>query len=70
MPFFAIDSEKCINCGTCVKICPLDVFRAGETVPEIRYREDCQSCFLCQIYCPKDAIRVDTIRNRPTPLLY
>ena len=53
MPIFAIDSEKCINCGTCVKICPLDVFRAGETVPEIRYREDCQSCFLCQIYCPK-----------------
>lgn len=70
MPIFAIDSEKCINCGTCVKICPLDVFRAGETVPEIRYREDCQSCFLCRIYCPKDAIRVDTVRNRPTPLPY
>ncbi|WP_346665402.1 ferredoxin family protein [uncultured Mailhella sp.] len=70
MPVFAIDPEKCVNCGTCVKICPLDVFRAGETTPEICYREDCQSCFLCQIYCPKDAIKVDAVRNRPTPLPY
>lgn len=70
MPIFSIDAEKCINCGMCVKVCPLDVLRSGESVPVICYREDCQSCFLCQIYCPKDAITVDSIRNRPTPLPY
>ena len=70
MPIFSIDAENCVNCGKCVKICPLDVLREGKTTPEIVYREDCQSCFLCQIYCPKDAIKVDTIRNRPTPLPY
>ena len=53
MPIFSIDAENCVNCGKCVKICPLDVLREGKTTPEIVYREDCQSCFLCIIYCPK-----------------
>ena len=52
MPIFSIDAESCVNCGKCVKICPLDVLREGKTTPEIVYREDCQSCFLCIIYCP------------------
>lgn len=56
MPIFSIDAESCVNCGKCVKICPLDVLREGKTTPEIVYREDCQSCFLCIIYCPKHAI--------------
>ena len=50
MPIFSIDAESCVNCGKCVKICPLDVLREGKTTPEIVYREDCQSCFLCIIY--------------------
>ena len=45
MPIFSIDAENCVNCGKCVKICPLDVLREGKTTPEIVYREDCQSCF-------------------------
>lgn len=70
MPIFSIDAQTCSNCGTCVKICPLDVLRDGETTPEIVYREDCQSCFLCVIYCPKKAINVDSRRGRPTPEPY
>ena len=41
MPIFSIDAESCVNCGKCVKICPLDVLREGKTTPEIVYREDC-----------------------------
>ena len=69
MPIFSIDAESCVNCGKCVKICPLDVLREGKTTPEIVYREDCQSCFLCIIYCPKHAITVDTERGRARALL-
>ena len=70
MPIFSIDAENCVNCGKCVKICPLDVLREGKTTPEIVYREDYQSCFLCIIYCPKHAITVDTERGRATPEPY
>ena len=70
MPIFSIDAESCVNCGKCVKICPLDALREGKTTPEIVYREDCQSCFLCIIYCPKHAITVDTERGRATPEPY
>lgn len=70
MPIFSIDAQRCVNCGMCVKICPLDVLRAGETVPSIVYREDCQSCFLCCLYCPKNAITVNAERGRPTPSPY
>ena len=35
MPIFSIDAESCVNCGKCVKICPLDVLREGKTTPEI-----------------------------------
>ena len=31
MPIFSIDAENCVNCGKCVKICPLDVLREGKT---------------------------------------
>ena len=60
MPIFSIDAESCVNCGKCVKICPLDVLREGKTTPEIVYRED----------CPKHAITVDTERGRATPEPY
>lgn len=70
MPIFSIDAERCINCGKCVKICPLDVLRKGETIPEIVYRADCQSCFLCSIYCPERALVIDAERGRPTPEPY
>lgn len=70
MPIFSIDAESCVNCGKCVKICPLDVLREGKTTPEIVYREDCQSCFLCIIYCPKHAITVDTGTGTATPEPY
>lgn len=68
MPIVDISDELCINCGTCVKICPLDVLRKGEKKPEIQYRQDCQSCFLCKTYCPKKAISITATRARPTVL--
>lgn len=55
-----VNEEKCIGCGTCVEICPMDVFRMDEKRGKstIRYRDDCQSCFQCEMECPAQAIRV------------
>lgn len=48
-----IDHEKCIKCGLCVKLCPMNNL-TGEGVPVPR-----KSCILCQRcvgFCPKNAI--------------
>ena len=68
MPIMEIKTEECVNCGTCVEICPLDVLRSGEEKPEIKYREDCQSCFLCLEYCKTKAIVVTAERARASSL--
>lgn len=50
-----IDSEKCILCNRCVKICPE---MAMENEGEIVNREDrCIRCGLCESRCPVDAIK-------------
>lgn len=68
MPIISISDERCVNCGTCVKICPMDVLRDGKKKPEIVYLQDCQSCFLCRMYCKADAININVERARPTAL--
>lgn len=53
-----IDEEKCVGCGTCAQICPLDVlkFHKKEKKVEVRYPEECWHCRACAIDCPKGAI--------------
>ena len=54
-----IDKEKCIGCGTCVQICPCEVFdvdhRPG-TVPVALYPQECWHCNACVLDCPKKAV--------------
>ncbi|SHJ94999.1 4Fe-4S binding protein [Desulforamulus aeronauticus] len=53
-----VDAEKCIGCGTCEDICPLDCIRMDEAgKPFIKY-ELCWYCGSCQIDCPCEAIKV------------
>lgn len=66
----ALDKNKCIGCGTCVEVCPMDVFRmdskAGHSV--ICYLIDCQTCYNCELECPAGAIQVSPYRKgKPLP---
>lgn len=71
MAIQAIVRERCIDCGICYQICPMDVFgRIGKLV-YVAYPEDCMCCFLCEIDCPKEgAIRIDGRRSRHIPFPY
>ena len=59
-----INHEKCIACGKCVDICPVDVFFGtddfGKTKgkqPDVTYPEACWHCNWCVKICPvEDAV--------------
>ena len=55
-----IDEDRCTGCGTCVDICPGDVFwgsTEGQT-PVIRYPKECWYCNACVLECSEEAIRL------------
>ena len=57
--FYGIDrktvsTDKCIQCGLCVKICPADCIKMKDGYPF--FGENCVSCFACAQWCPMQAI--------------
>ena len=49
------DTGKCVSCGKCKKVCPMDV----DMTDNSRKRKngtDCILCFECVKACPKDAL--------------
>ena len=57
-----IDSNKCVRCGLCVQICPMDILRMKSTEDEkhveVIYPEECWHCRACAIDCPQQALRL------------
>ncbi|MCX8158385.1 MAG: ferredoxin family protein [Candidatus Diapherotrites archaeon] len=52
-----IDYSKCIKCGTCVNVCPMQVFIMKDK-PEVAHPEKCVQCKACEVSCPTQAIKV------------
>ncbi|WP_304048323.1 4Fe-4S dicluster domain-containing protein [Desulfovibrio piger] len=53
-----IDPQKCVGCGICKSICPMQIFYQKEVkqVPEIIYGEECWHCNACVLDCKTCAI--------------
>ncbi|GHU86511.1 ferredoxin [Clostridia bacterium] len=47
-------STTCINCGTCVGVCPVDAITRGQIVHEIN-QDLCIGCGACAASCPVGA---------------
>lgn len=56
-----VDEEKCIGCGNCVEVCPVDVYEIqdGKSVPI--NAEECLGCESCLEACEEDAITLTEI---------
>ena len=54
------DLGKCIGCGSCMKVCPMDVFRFDTAARKsvIAYPENCQSCGQCFVNCPGRSLTI------------
>ncbi|MFC1910964.1 ferredoxin family protein [Chloroflexota bacterium] len=53
-----IDEDRCIDCGTCVDICPEDVFWGSVEgqKPVVGYPDECWYCNSCVLDCTIQAI--------------
>jgi ferredoxin/flavodoxin len=47
--------EKCIGCGTCANVCPVQNIKIVDKKPLFQHR--CEMCFACDEWCPHSAIR-------------
>jgi NAD-dependent dihydropyrimidine dehydrogenase PreA subunit len=54
-----VDKEKCTGCGTCVNICPVNVFELKDGKSEPIRAKDCIGCKACEVNCPTGAIKVE-----------
>jgi ferredoxin len=51
---FNVD-ERCLGCGTCVKVCPVGNIKLEEGRPV--WMHCCEQCFACLQWCPQSAIQ-------------
>lgn len=51
--------DKCVGCGECADICPVNVFEMIEGKSEPVNAEDCLGCESCMEVCSTGAITVE-----------
>ncbi|MGL5440176.1 MAG: 4Fe-4S binding protein [Filifactoraceae bacterium] len=52
-----VDTDKCVSCGKCKKVCPMDVDVTSNSRKRINGTE-CILCFECVEECPKNALHL------------
>jgi Fe-S-cluster-containing hydrogenase component 2 len=54
-----VDSEKCVSCGACVTLCPVEAITMDEEGSVVFNREKCigSTCSACVDACPARAIK-------------
>lgn len=56
-----INEDLCVKgCTLCDQFCPGDIiYRLDpQTIPEIRYEDECWYCGSCEEYCPTGAVKI------------
>lgn len=59
---FTVDTDVCIKCGKCVKVCPVENIKG--TPPVWNHNGKCTSCLACYHYCPVHAVNFGNITRK------
>jgi Pyruvate/2-oxoacid:ferredoxin oxidoreductase delta subunit/flavodoxin len=51
---FKVDNEKCIQCGTCISVCPMNNIEIVDD--KVTWNHNCECCLACIHWCPRNAI--------------
>lgn len=57
---FKVDKKKCINCGKCVRTCPVNNIELKNG--KYKFGHKCVLCMGCSFGCPKDAVKVGVFK--------
>ncbi len=50
------DEDRCVHCGLCISICPVEVFRFDENWKVVAETDKCIHCGVCTKICPCKAL--------------
>ena len=53
----SIDSEKCVSCGECLRVCTFNAVNQNSNSYSIS--SECEGCGTCMLVCPTDAISTE-----------
>jgi len=54
-----VDAEKCVGCGECVDVCPVEVYELKDEKSVPVNEDECLGCESCIEVCEHDAITVE-----------
>ena len=54
-----VDEEKCIGCGECVDVCPVEVYEIQDDKSVPVNAEECVGCESCVEVCEQEAIVIE-----------
>lgn len=53
-----VNLDKCTGCGTCVDVCPAEVYELKDGKSSPVKVDECLVCRACETQCPENAIEV------------
>ena len=63
-----IAADRCIQCGTCVAVCPSNSIGIGEDTLLPELVKMCTGCSLCWDFCPRGGLRYEAAWPPSTPM--
>ena len=54
-----VDTDKCVGCGECVDVCPVEVYQMKDGKSDPVNADECLGCESCVEVCESNAITVE-----------
>jgi NAD-dependent dihydropyrimidine dehydrogenase PreA subunit len=54
-----VDADKCIGCGECVDVCPVEVYELKDGKAVVINEEECLGCESCVEVCEQGAVTIE-----------